>query len=123
MKVTRFVESADGGSCFEEVEIAVDGERRDAEGHLIRFSAPYVSPAVSVIELPPDLDQDWHQAPARQLVVVLEGRIEVTTTDGETRRWGPGEVFMPADVSGRGHRTRALGGAVRLLFAPFAEDA
>ena len=65
--------------------------------------------------------QDWHNAPARQIVVVLDGVIEVETTDGATLQWRTGEVFLPADVTGQGHRTRCIGGAVRLLFAPLPE--
>lgn len=121
MKVIRISATADGGSRFEEIELALDQARADAFGHRIRFSEPYPSPAVSVVELPAGLDQDWHNAPARQLVVVLDGIIEVTTTDGVSRRWRAGEVFLPADVTGRGHRTRAIEGPVRLLFAPYGD--
>lgn len=118
MRITRFVTSDDGGSRFQEYEIALDQSREDAFGHTIRFSAPYASPGVSVVELPAGLDQGWHNAPAEQLVIVLDGTIEVTTTDGETRRWSRDEMFMPADVDGRGHLTRAIDGPVTLVFAP-----
>ena len=120
MRLTSFIATADGGSRFVEVDAPFALERQDEFGHTLRFSSPYASPAVQFIELPSGMDQGCHTAPARQLVVVLAGEIEVETSDGERRRWRAGEAFVPADISGRGHRTRAIGGAVRLLFAPLA---
>ena len=97
------------------------GSRDDGQGHTILHTVPYASPAVQFVELPVGMDQDWHNAPARQIVVVLSGTIEVETTDGVVRRWGAGQAFLPADVTGQGHRTRCIGGAVQLLFAPLPE--
>ncbi len=121
MKLISMQATADGGSRFREVTVPLDLQRQDEFGHTLKLSTPYVSPAVQFVELPAGMDQDWHTAPARQLVVVLAGEIEVETTDGEMRRWRAGQAFVPADVSGRGHRTRCIGGAVSLLFAPLAE--
>ena len=122
MKLTSFQASADGGSHFVEVSAPFELERQDEFGYTLKLSASYASPNVQFVELPAGMDQDWHRAPARQLVVVLSGEIEVETTDGASRRWRAGEAFVPADVSGRGHRTRCIGGAVRLLFAPLPAD-
>lgn len=121
MEIITFVATVDGGSRFESLEVPQDLWRDDGMGHRIRLSAAYASPAVQFVELPAGMAQDWHNAPARQLVVVLSGVIEVETTDGQCRQWRTGDVFLPADVTGRGHRTRCLGGAVRLLFAPLPD--
>jgi len=118
MKVTSFYTLENGDSKFREVEISFPNARQDEFGHTLRLSQPYASPNVQFVELPEGMNQDWHRAPARQIVVVLSGVIEVETTDGQSRRWHAGQVFMPADVDGKGHRTRCIGGAVRLLFAP-----
>jgi hypothetical protein len=121
MRITTFVATDSGGSLFREIDMPWPITREDAFGHAIRCSSPYESPAVQFVELPAGLDQDWHNAPARQVVVVLAGVIEVETTDGACRQWCAGEIFLPADTTGRGHRTRAIGGAVRLLFAPLPD--
>jgi quercetin dioxygenase-like cupin family protein len=121
MKLTSFQNQANGKSRFQEVNVPLSLERQDEFGHTLKLSAAYVSPAVQFVELPAGMDQDWHTAPARQLVVVLSGEIEVESGDGESRRWRAGEAFVPADVSGQGHRTRCIGGAVRLLFAPLPD--
>ena len=121
MKVTRFVAMLDGGSRFEEMDIPIANPRQDADGHTLHLSNAYTSPGVCFVDLPGDLNQDWHQAPTRQVVVVLSGSVEVTTTDGQTRRWSAGEAFIAADVSGQGHRTCTVGGPARLLFAPLPD--
>jgi len=122
MKVTTFFATPEGGSRFGEVEIPFALQRDDGLGHVLHLSNAYGSPAVQFVDLPAGMNQDWHTAPARQIVVVLSGTIEVETTDGETRRWRTGDVFLPADVTGKGHRTRCIDGAVRVMFAPLPDD-
>jgi uncharacterized protein YceK len=47
-----------------------------------------------------------HPAPAVQFVVVAQGVLSVTTTDGETRRFRPGDVVRVEDTSPcKGHIT------------------
>ena len=53
-------------------------------------------------------DGAWHPSPRRWFVVTLAGEMEVTTTDGETRRLGPGSLWLVDDTTGRGHTTRVL---------------
>jgi len=119
--ITTFETGADGGSQFRDIAVPLALAREDGFGHTLRLSSPFASPAVQLVELPAGLDQDWHLAPARQLVVVLSGELEVETTDGARRRWQPGGILLPADITGRGHRTRAIGGPVRVLFAPLPD--
>lgn len=120
MKITRFVATQDGGSCFEEFEIPLDNEREGAGGYTLLSSEMFSCDGVCFVELPAGLDQDWHQAPTRQLVHVVSGTVEVTTTDDEARRWRGGDLFIAADVSGRGHRTRVVDGPAIVMFVPLA---
>ena len=122
MKITRFCASDDGGSRFEDLEIILANEREDGMGHTISFSTPFPSPNVSLVTLPANLDQDWHGAPERQLVFVLQGCVEVETTDGSKRRWHKGQFFCADDTSGRGHRTRTIDGPALVLFNPVSDD-
>ncbi|MCA8973261.1 MAG: hypothetical protein KDC98_01000 [Planctomycetes bacterium] len=121
MYITRFSTNPAGQSEFERRDIALSERRQDEFGHEIRTSLPFAAEAV-VVELPAGLDQDWHGAPDRQLVVVLSGRLEVEVGDGSRRQWGPGEAFLADDLTGQGHRTRALDGAVRLVFLRLGAD-
>jgi quercetin dioxygenase-like cupin family protein len=122
MKITRFHATEDGGSRFMDITIPIEHDRKDAEGNILKLSNGYVSPSVLFAELPDGMVQDWHNAPARQIVVVLSGELEVETTEGQTRRWRAGEVFLADDVTGKGHKTRTLGGPARVLFAPLPKD-
>jgi len=93
MKVTRFHATADGESRFQEIEVPINERRPDQFGHTILQSGAWASPSIRFVELPVGLDQSWHHAPARQIVVVLSGEIEVVTSDNQKRRCTPGQAF------------------------------
>ena len=122
MQVSRFYTTSDGGSAFDQVDIPLGEEAADAWGNALRLSAPFASPAVRIFTAPVGAFQDWHNAPRRQLCVMLEGVWEVGTTDGEKRRWGPGELFLPDDVEGKGHTSEVIEGPVRILFVPLLDE-
>lgn len=122
MRVTRFFTTADGGSAFDELEIPFGDPGTDAWGNALRFSTAFESPAVRVFEIAAGAFQDWHNAPRRQLCIMLEGVWEIGTTDGQKRRWGAGELFLPADVDGKGHTSEVIEGPVRMVFVPLPDD-
>ena len=103
MKITRVYATADGHSRFEEVEISL----RDA-GDIGRLSETLPVDQIIFRENNPDYDYDWHCAPARQFVVLLDGNIELEVSGGETRRFGGGDILFLEDTTGRGHRTRTV---------------
>jgi hypothetical protein len=123
MKLCQFIATDDGGSKFEDVAIALDIAREGAGGYTLMTSEPFESYAVSIVLLPADLDQDWHQAPTRQLVQVLGGAVEVQTTDGDVRRFEAGAIFIAGDTSGRGHKTRVVDGPATVIFTPLPLNA
>ncbi|MGH8259114.1 MAG: hypothetical protein ACREUG_05440 [Steroidobacteraceae bacterium] len=55
--------------------------------------------------------EDWHNAPRRMFLIVVQGTAEVTASDGEVRRFGPGSVLLMDDATGKGHITRNVGPA------------
>jgi len=61
---------------------------------------------------------DWHPAPARQVMCLLQGEVEVEVSDGETRRASPGMIVLVEDTEGRGHTTRVVSAdAAVIVFA------
>lgn len=65
---------------------------------------------------------DWHNAPRRQFVVNLSGEVEITVSDGQTRRFGPGTILLAEDIRGKGHISRGIGDATRLvMFVPLVD--
>jgi len=60
---------------------------------------------------------DWHNAPWRRYVVPLSGRFEVeVSSDGTIKSFGPGDILLAEDTTGKGHKTRAVGGDCVWLF-------
>jgi hypothetical protein len=48
------------------------------------------------------------QRPPALRRIILSGEGEVVTSDGEARRFHPGEVLFCNDLTGKGHVTRAI---------------
>ena len=106
---TRIYADADGESHFEEVDVDLK---------LVEFAPPappgYISAPIPAARLffgvvPPGYCADWHPTPFRQLVVYTAGEVEFETSDGGTRRIGPGSIVLVEDTTGKGHRSRVVG--------------
>jgi uncharacterized cupin superfamily protein len=108
MRVTRIYSAADGATHFADLEIPLAHA-----GTIGRLSDRVAATGVVFRETPGDYDYDWHPAPRRQYVVLLDGEIEITVGDGETRRFRGGDVLLVEDTTGRGHRTRTTDGRPR----------
>lgn len=52
---------------------------------------------------------EWHPSSARNLFIVISGEWEVEASDGEIRRFGPGDVVRVEDTTGKGHASRIIG--------------
>ncbi|MDZ4859690.1 MAG: hypothetical protein SGI88_11975 [Candidatus Hydrogenedentes bacterium] len=101
MKITRVYADELGESHFDDAEIKLE----DA-GTIGRLSKPIPATAVIFRENEPGYDYDWHVAPRRQFIVLLDGTIEIEASDGARRIFRGGEILLMEDVTGRGHRTR-----------------
>ncbi len=78
-------------------------------------------PATGIIfrETSPDYDLDWHPAPRRQYIINLDGGVQITASDGESRIIKAGEVLLVEDTHGKGHLTKSVGGKMRhSIFVP-----
>jgi hypothetical protein len=49
---------------------------------------------------------DWHPAPKRQFFCCLSGEFKIIVSDGETRVFRAGEVFLLEDTFGKGHKSK-----------------
>jgi len=76
---------------------------------LVDSASPLAVKALTFSRVEAGYASDWHPAPRRQFVLPLSGAIEVTVSDGETRSFGAGGVFLVEDTVGAGHQTRTLG--------------
>ena len=101
MTVTRVYCDGAGESHLDEQVI----ELRDA-GEIGRLSEPIKAKAVIFRMNDAGYDYDWHVAPQRQFIVLLDGAIEIEVSDGSRRTLRGGQVLLIEDTSGKGHRTR-----------------
>ncbi|MGH8336438.1 MAG: hypothetical protein ACRETL_06375 [Gammaproteobacteria bacterium] len=122
MKITRFHATAEGESRFEEVEIPITDPRRDEFGFVMHQSGAFASASIRFVELPVGLDQGWHHAPARQIVVLLKGTMEVGTSDGQKRQWSTGSAVIADDLTGKGHVTRVVEGPAVVMFVQLPDN-
>jgi hypothetical protein len=52
---------------------------------------------------------ELHAPPRRQLVVLLQGGLEITTTGGDCQRLQPGDCLLAEDLDSEGHVTDDVG--------------
>lgn len=115
MKYVRIYADEPGASHFEDVEVPITGVEVTNAGAIASEVADLM-PATGIFfrEAPADYLSGWHTAPRPQFVFNLSGQFEVEASDGEVRRFGPGDVLLADDLTGQGHITRAAGGAGRV---------
>ncbi|UYQ91756.1 hypothetical protein MKQ68_16840 [Chitinophaga horti] len=101
--VTRIYSDANGDSRFEDVTVPMN----DA-GEIGWMSAQLPVKSIIFREVEPSYDYDFHNAPQRQYLVMIDGEIEITTSLGEIRTFKGGDVLLLEDTEGKGHRTRNL---------------
>ena len=102
-QVTRIYSDSNGDSRFEDIEIPL----KEA-GKVGQLSD--VLPASGVIfrEVEPSYDWNFHVAPQKQYIVLLDGKIEIETSLGEKRIFRAEDVLLVEDTTGKGHKTRNL---------------
>lgn len=118
MKYTRIYAGPDGESHLQDVE-------QEMKPGAYASTMSEMIAAKGVIFRESDSGEyfiDWHNAPRRQFVVNLTGDVEIETSDGDKRRFGPGSILLAEDVTGKGHISRGIGNSKRqTLFIPLLE--
>jgi quercetin dioxygenase-like cupin family protein len=85
----------DGDSHVEELTVG---------GHPILAEALSAA-TIQFNEVSTDFVNDWHTAPQRLVVMMLEGQIELGFKDGP-RVFNPGDAILVEDTTGSGHTMR-----------------
>lgn len=106
---THIFADSEGESHFEDVQVdlgLVDFAPPAPSMHVSAF-AP--AARVGFLKLAPGYFGDWHPTPRRQFMICTAGESEVEASDGEVRRFGPGDIALVEDTTGKGHRSRIVG--------------
>jgi hypothetical protein len=105
---TRIVTTRSGNSAFEDGElILTEQPMRDGAPPMF-VGALGACEGAAFVEFAA-FHCEPHPAVPAQWVVPLRGVIEVEVSDGTSRRFGPGDLVLATDSSGRGHITRVIG--------------
>jgi len=108
MKITRLFTGGDGQSHFEDIEIPLN-----PKGDVGALSEEIKSKGIIFRETGGEYNYDWHNTPARQYVIMLEGEVEIEVGNGTKRVFGTGDILLAEDVTGQGHISRAVNGHPR----------
>ncbi|TVP98480.1 MAG: hypothetical protein EA359_18265 [Balneolaceae bacterium] len=102
-KITRLYSDDNGDSRFEDIDLQLK-----EMGEIGALSDGIPAGEIIFREVEPSYDYDFHNAPQRQYIILLDGEIEIETSLGEKRTFGGGEVLLVEDTEGKGHKTRNL---------------
>lgn len=108
MQITQIYTDAAGESHFGEIDYALHDN-----GAIGQLSEWLPATKLAFRKTGADYDYDWHNAPRRQFIIMLDGHIEIEMSDGEKREFVAGDVILLEDTAGKGHRTRELSGKPR----------
>lgn len=101
--ITRIYTDRNGDSQFDDICIPLK-----EEGEIGALSELLPAKGLIFREVLPSYDFDFHNAPQKQYIILLDGEIEIETSLGEKRIFKAGEILLVEDTQGKGHKTRNL---------------
>ncbi len=108
MHYTRIYSDSNGESHFETVRVPLKDQ-----GIVGYLSESFAIKSLQFRENKADYKWDFHNYPAKQFIILLDGEIEITTSLGETRQFGAGDIVFVEDTPGKGHKTRNIKQQIR----------
>lgn len=101
--VTRIFSDESGESHFEDLMIPLSDQ-----GEIGFLSESQAVKTIIFREVLPSYNYDFHNAPQRQYIILLDGEVEIETSLGEKRSFKTGEILLVEDTTGKGHKTKNL---------------
>jgi hypothetical protein len=105
---TRIYAGPDGESHFAEAEIELAEVVYAPPAPPFLVSELFPVSAIAVTTIPAGWHGDWHPTPRLQWWFHMAGELELHTSDGGIRRFGPGSIIRVEDLTGRGHTTTVI---------------
>lgn len=110
----RYFTGPDGETHFGEVSVDFAPVEMPV-GPPVDFSPFTPAKHLFFLHLPVGYSHDWLPVSSRILWCSIFGEMEVTVSDGESRRIPAGSVFLAEDTTGKGHQARVVGDSDVLL--------
>jgi len=106
MRIHNLYTDSSGQSHFRDIEVEWVEETRSG-----KLSKRLPATGIIFREVPPTYDLDWHPA--------LDAGVQITASDGESRKIAAGEVILVEDTTGKGHLSKAVDNKIRnCIFVP-----
>jgi hypothetical protein len=105
----------DGETHYEDVVVDLASVDALPGNPPIKLSEALPASAVRFCWLPDGWTSGAHPSPQGGFSVILTGALECTVSDAEARTFRPGEFVASDDVTGKGHRDRAIGDTLIML--------
>ena len=106
--ITRIYSDGNGDSHFETVSVPLNDN-----GEIGFISEAQKAGTISFRKVISSYDYDFHNAPARQYIILMDGVIEIETSLGEKRYFKGGDILLVEDTEGKGHKTRNITKEIR----------
>ena len=103
IQITRIYSDSNGESHFEDIEMPL---KNNGEIGFLSDKIPVKEMIFRTVKS--DYDYDFHNAPQKQYILLLDGEIEIETSLGEKRTFTSGDILLLEDTDGKGHKSRNL---------------
>lgn len=103
MHYTRIYANEKGETLFEEIQVSLN-----ENGVIGSLSEKFPVKYLQFRETSANYEWDFHNAPNKQFIILLEGVIEIEVSTGPKRVFVAGDILLLEDTFGKGHRTRNL---------------
>ena len=123
MQYARMYTAPDGETHFADVPVDFRTVEALPGRAPIELSPLVPATQVAICRLPPGWEGGWHPSPQGGFSVILSGTLECTVSDGEARRFEPGQFVASDDVTGKGHLDRTVGPDAIVIMLVFMDPA
>ena len=103
IKINKIYSDNNGESHFEDIEMPLQND-----GEIGFLSEEIPVKGIIFRKVNPSYDYDFHNAPQKQYILLMDGEIEIETSLGEKRTFKGGDILLMEDTQGKGHKTRNL---------------
>lgn len=115
--IKRLYTGPDGQTHLEEIEVKFTGGGPNEVFKLMATDGAELHRVV------PGTVHDWHIAPRRQYAFTLAGEEEIEVAGGRKIHFGPGDIELAEDTTGKGHFSRTIGKEDHVvLFIPVSDQ-
>jgi hypothetical protein len=109
MRYIRLYADEAGKTHFEQATVELNEADYRPPAPLLFVSHAYPAGALQFVRAPSGWVGESINPPQHQFLFCLQGRLEISASDGEKRSFGPGDAVLMEDTSGKGHRSRVIG--------------